>query len=298
MWVGWRERIAALTKRAAFMRGVLTVLVLAALVGPTLPASQSVQAQAEATPTSSVTPVALSTPSCMSSGLGLAGDFNLFVRGDLTLMNSDAEGRVAAGGNVTLASYQVGGGLGNSNGSRDDLIGGGNVDFQNGQVANGNLVYGGSLIPPGPSIPNGTAGQGMPIDFAGEFASLQSTSAALAAVAPNGTTTVQYGAITLVGTDPTVNVFRVAGSDMSNANGLTIDVPQGSTAIVNVDSSTVTMQNFAINLMGTDPEHVLTNFSQATQVAVSSFFFLFAVGDLWHRRGGNLARPECSRSVQ
>ena len=206
-------------------------------------------------------------PSFSCSGdLGLASQFNLFVRGSLNYQNSSAQGRVAGGGNVTLRSYQVGSSLSNSNGTRDDLIGGGDVDFQNGQVPNGNLIYGNNLVPPGPALGSGNqALQGTPIAFDAEFTSLVALSARLGAIPPNGQTTFD-GGLTLTGSDPLVNIFAVSGADMARAYSMRISVPAGATAIVNVDGSVTTMQNMSITLNGTDTAHVLYNFFQASGV--------------------------------
>ncbi len=59
--------------------------------------------------------------------LGPASDFNVFVLGDIEQNDVDTEGRMAAGGNVTLSDYGVGVELTNSNGTRNDLIVGGNL---------------------------------------------------------------------------------------------------------------------------------------------------------------------------
>src|SRR4051794_41833055 len=93
-----------------------------------------------------------------ATGLGVANDFSAFILHDANLFNSDVEGRVAVGGNATLTAYGLGNHLTNSNGTRDDLVVGGNLDFTNGQVFEGNVVYGGDralgmVWPPGGGHP-------------------------------------------------------------------------------------------------------------------------------------------------
>ena len=44
----------------------------------------------------------------MAINFGLANDYNVFVFGNMSLSNTDAEGRVAVGGNATLSNYGVG----------------------------------------------------------------------------------------------------------------------------------------------------------------------------------------------
>src|SRR5262245_16817585 len=79
-----------------------------------------------------------------ATGLGVANDYSAFVLHDANLFFSDVQGRLAVGGNATITGYAVGDHLANSNGTRDDLVVGGNLDFSNGQVFNGNAVYGGT----------------------------------------------------------------------------------------------------------------------------------------------------------
>lgn len=47
----------------------------------------------------------------MAINFGFANDYNVFVFGDMNLSNTDAEGRVAVGGNATLSNYGVGAGI-------------------------------------------------------------------------------------------------------------------------------------------------------------------------------------------
>ena len=47
----------------------------------------------------------------MAINFGLANDYNVFVFGNLSLSNTDAEGRVAVGGNAILSNYGVGAGI-------------------------------------------------------------------------------------------------------------------------------------------------------------------------------------------
>src|SRR5262249_12072501 len=82
--------------------------------------------------------------------LGVAGAFNVFVLGQVTQSYTDSEGRVAAGGDVRLTSYGIGAALPNSAGQRDDLAVGGRLTYDQGQVFNGNIVYGGTAAVPEP----------------------------------------------------------------------------------------------------------------------------------------------------
>ena len=86
-----------------------------------------------------------------ASILGVAGEFNGFVFGNLTSHGQDTEGRLAVGGNLVASSYAVGsGGIGPAvpitNPRTDVLVVGGDLNAQtNWQVFNGNAVWGTSI---------------------------------------------------------------------------------------------------------------------------------------------------------
>src|ERR1041384_7871243 len=91
---------------------------------------------------------------CMTQPLGPIDTWSIVVNGDLTQSNTDAEGRVAAGGNVTLSSYGVASAL-PADASRVDLVAGGNLGGSNVGVNHGSVTYGG-VYSGGISAPNGT----------------------------------------------------------------------------------------------------------------------------------------------
>jgi len=184
--------------------------------------------------------------------------------GNVTQSGSDTEGRMALGGTAQLANYSVGYVLPNSNGTRDDLIVGGNTTYNSGQVNNGNAVHSGTGSYPNVGFPHGTARQGTILNFNSAFTTLRANSTHLAGLTVNGTTTFQYGTLTLTGNNAGLNVFTVLGSNLATANGLNITAPAGSTVIVNINGTADGMQNFGINVNGTDRQHVIYNFYQAT----------------------------------
>ncbi|MGE5458002.1 MAG: choice-of-anchor A family protein, partial [Methanococcaceae archaeon] len=199
--------------------------------------------------------------------LGVAAGFNVFVLGNLTQPSSDTQGRVAAGGDVTLSNYSVGDQLPNSNGTVDVLIAGHNLTYTSGAVYNGNVVYGNasnlpvSLV----SISNGTVRKDNPIDFASAGAYLENLSSQLSTKAVNGTTKFEWGGLTLTGTDPFLNVFVVSGSDLSAANSMAITVPNGAVVLVNISGTNVSWTG-GLTVTGTEISNVLYNFYQATSL--------------------------------
>ncbi|MFX3634947.1 MAG: choice-of-anchor A family protein [Candidatus Pristimantibacillus sp.] len=163
-----------------------------------------------------------------SNILGTAGEYNLFILGSMNLSNTDAEGRVAVGGSATVSNYTV-----NSEevAGTNAFVVGGSLQYTNGEIRGGNLVTGGAIASSGMTLTNGSKPQlGTPIDFTAESSYLQGVSADLAALPSNGTTTEQYGTITLTGTDPNTNVFTID----RDFGELLINVPDNSTIIINV----------------------------------------------------------------
>ncbi|KUP24500.1 choice-of-anchor A family protein [Paenibacillus sp. DMB5] len=204
---------------------------------------------------------------------GVAGKYNVFVLGDLKGYHSDSEGRMAAGGNITLTQggYSVGHSLSAAEISEmDSLVAGGNLSYEMGEV-NGNAVYGGTYT--GSGKPRGGTGtlrkETNVINFVSEFALLRAKSQELAALTVNGKTEDNYGNIKLTGTDPVLNVFSVSGSTLTAANELRITAPEGSTAIVNIDGTSVTFKN-GNGLTGVSQNKVLYNFPQATALRLES----------------------------
>jgi len=210
------------------------------------------------------TTTATTATTCSTMPLGAATPFNVFVTGDASLQGSDSQGALAVGGAATLRDYSVGATLPNSNGTRDVLIVGGNLTFTNGSVQNGNAVYGGSgtlinvIFPQG-----GRARQGSVLDFRAAASQLGNLSAYYATLTPNGTTSVQNGALTLSGSSTTLNVFTVSGTAVAGARSVTINAPASSTVLVNIDGTTGGFTNASFTLNGVDASHVLYNFPQA-----------------------------------
>lgn len=199
--------------------------------------------------------------------LGVAKDYNLFVFENLNQPSSDTQGKLAVGGNAYLANYSVGDQLPPNSG--DVLIVGGTLTYISGAVYNGNVVYGVSTNLPqsAVSITGGTLRQDNPIDFAAAKAYLQNLSTTLGGYTPNGTVAFQWGGLTLTGTDPYLNVFAVNGSDLSIANNVTINAPNGSVVLVNINGTNVSWSG-GLSVNGTAKENVLFNFYQATNLTL------------------------------
>ena len=220
--------------------------------------------------------------------LGSATDYNAFIFGEIDVNNSDSKGRFAAGGNIDIEFYGIGG---EADPIDFTIIGGGDVDFYSGTVSNGGIfaagdvyldhhtIYGdvianGSINigPGGGTIYGDTAsGAGVesPIDFGNAYSYLSSTSDTLNNMSVNGTTAVEYVTnITFTGSED-VNVFSLAGSDLNNANVITFNMGEDDVAIINVsgDSDHFT----SLGIIGTyQQSNVLWNFYEATSLTLNT----------------------------
>ena len=233
------------------------------------------------TPTPTMTRVAttempVSPDACSEQPLGMASEYNLFLLTDLYRSYTDAQGRVAVGRNAVLSGFGVGIQMPNSYGNRDDLIVGGNLTFNNGQVHRGSIAYGGSAaISQNVGIPNGSVQRAQVIAFDQARAELRLLSTQLSQLATNGTVSFRSGILTLTGSHPERNVFSVSGADLSAANTLYIYIPVGATAVINVNGSAVNFQYMGMFIndengdgaLGLD--RVLFNFYQASSLNVN-----------------------------
>lgn len=204
-----------------------------------------------------------------SLSLGAATGFNVFVLEDLFQPSADTEGKMAIGRDAYLANYSVGDLLPNSNGTVDVLVVGRNLTYISGAVTGGNVVYGNSTNLPisAVTIHHGTLIQGSPIDFNAAGIYLNTLSVNLSNYTVNGTTTFQWGGLSLVGTNPLMNVFFVSGAQLSSANNFDLNVPAGSVALINIDGQNVSWGG-GLNVNGTTISNVLYNFYQADTLTI------------------------------
>lgn len=236
-----------------------------------------------------------------ATDLGVAGEFNVFVFQDFNGTYCDVEGRLAAGRDISLSNYSVGDKLGDSNGTRDDLIAGDDITFRSGQVFSGNVVYGDTSNLRRVGVPNGTVRQGNVLDFTAAQTELTNKSAAWAEFDTTGTIVNKWGELRLTGTDPAFNVFNITAEQLDCAWGIKIKAPAGSTVLVNVSGTHVTMDYMDMQLRGVDRSQVLFNLHEADCVTMAGIGFQGSIlapkaqvnfndGNLW---GSLVAKSFC-----
>lgn len=213
--------------------------------------------------------------SSLASTLGPASDYNVFYFQDATVSNSDAEGRIAVGGDFNSTNYGIATSLPNSGGTDTRLVVGGHWTVSNTGVHGGNAVVGNGVTGSPGFNGSGSLLTGEPIDFAQAYTELKSKSQNWSTAVTNGTTTYKSWETKLSGSDSTLNVFEVDGSQI-NGKQLSIDLASGaenSTVLVNVSGSSVSFTNAGMFINGSQAAgagvNVLFNFYEATSLTLS-----------------------------
>ena len=220
--------------------------------------------------------------------LGDAANYNAFVYEDFQATSSDVEGRLAAGGNVSIRNYSV-----NIKGSSQlytdtdkypALVVGGDLDYSSGNIA-GNVFVGGNYTPTGTgTITNGaaTVGGSSPIDFDAEFAHLTNLSEQLSLLAVNGDATDKWSTQHLTGSgsngaEGDLHVFSLDASDMNFSDYLLSGVDKGDTVLFNIsgDNIATSWGNFG----GSDSSlnnvsgNILFNFFEAETLQINAALY-------------------------
>ena len=203
------------------------------------------------------------------SPLGAAEGFTVFVLNNYQANNTDCTGRVAVGKDAQFNNLGIGSGLSNSAGTRDDLIVGDDLSWNNGQNFNGNTQVGDEVQFNGVGTPNGSVDDSVSVDFEAAEDALEALSAELADVVPNGTVTTQWGQIYLTGTDPDMNVFELDTVDFVPCYGFHITAPAGSSVMVNITGATIMLNWFQPFLNGVSPDHLFFNLPECQTIQMN-----------------------------
>jgi len=204
--------------------------------------------------------------------------FTAFAIADINSQNSDDIGYMAAGGNINLASYSIGG-----NATFDvcpiALLSGGSITYTNGGV-NGNIVAGTTAtlthvtLPPTCSVTRG-AGRNAVINFDQVAASLKAVSLAYGSRPATNPTVRMYNEVTLEtgATADGISVFSFPSSLLAGCTGLTVIAPVGQLVLINVPGANNTIQNFNIALQGgVDAAHVLWNYYESAYLGIDDVY--------------------------
>lgn len=205
--------------------------------------------------------------------LGVAADYNVFVLNDINQPSSDTEGRMAVGRDAVLARYSVGDKLQSHDG--DVLVVGRKLTYISGRVFGG-IAFGSFIDTTHWDLAEGTIHQDSVIDFNAASVYLNNLSSQMSVLDSNGTVTFEYGMLTLTGTNPQLNKFTISGSDLSQCNTFTINVPQNSVVLVNVSGDNIVWEN-GYNLVGATNSNVLFNFYEAKSLTASNIYVMGSI---------------------
>lgn len=200
-----------------------------------------------------------------------ASDFNVFVGHGFTGLNSDVQGRVAAGGNFSVQNYGIGDHLTGFTGN--SLLVGGEFSYTNGQVFNGSVLTADSTpSTSGLNILNGTMHSGSALDIyiPTLMTELIARSGYVGSLSATATTNLSFGTLTLSGGSGTTRFYTVSASQLASATSVVVDAPAGTTAVINVNGANASFQNAGYSLTGgITADHVLLNFWNAQTLSMS-----------------------------
>lgn len=213
-----------------------------------------------------------------TSNTGLTVNGGMKVGGNLVTTGSTTiKGGTDVRGNATINTPTLSKGL-RTNGSVTLNGGGGSV--------NGGLTYGttysGFNYISGTKTANTAATvspAASPIDFSAARTEMRAASASWSGLAATGSSNLQWSTMTLTGNSSSLNVFTLSASDFTGVSTFNINVPAGSTVLINIAGDNVSLPNIGWNLngksltsnsSGADYGTLLWNFYQATKVSYSS----------------------------
>jgi choice-of-anchor A domain-containing protein/uncharacterized repeat protein (TIGR01451 family) len=181
---------------------------------------------------------------CMDDPLGPAQDFEITAFGDLNLMNTDTEGPMAVGGNATMTSFTVNSTQANKGYTGLALSAGRDLVFSNGSIWGGVTVGGKATLNGVGGVTSLTQGTPPPVpDFDALREALAARSEQWAGIEDQGAAEPYPNGVLLRGTDPVRNAFEVSAARLESAGEININVPVGSTTLINVTGASYSLGN-------------------------------------------------------
>jgi choice-of-anchor A domain-containing protein len=233
-----------------------------------------------------------------ASPLGVAGDYNEFIFGNIVQWNTDSQGRVAAGGNVVYYNMSVASKeevvdnpadveliVGKNLYWRNGSVGyfpeknSGDLNFKNGDIYVGGNAYFGKDATGYSTVTYGDRVSNNPVNFASEQKYLQGASSLWGGLSQNGKVEKADGNLYLRGSDTKLNIFTLTVWDLLNIGDFRIYAPEDSTILVNVAGDAAQMKNFGFwfndlygdtDTLGLFPDElILYNFFEATSISIA-----------------------------
>lgn len=198
-----------------------------------------------------------------------AGAFSIVVKETVTQERTDAEGRIAAGGNATFANCSVGTKAKDSGVDYDySILVGGNFDLESGSVWSGAVGVGGTASYRAASFSNGVR-RVNPKPVLDVFqAEITAASLVVGTFAKSGTVRLEKERLDLVSTAEDLAVFDVTAAQLGTAREMFVDVPEGASMLIRVADEAVALNRLAFYYRGAAPERTLFHFPKATLVEI------------------------------
>jgi len=205
---------------------------------------------------------------------------NLLVFGDVNLTSSSVQGQLVAAGNAQLTEYSVGAVLPEDK-SRCDLSVGGDLQFNSGSVYQGKICVVGTMS--APDVGTKFPGSGkVDVDFGALKQEATDLTAALANLPPEQSLDDKFvngsrNPATLTGQNANanaINSWSLTGDLAGLLTSLTLDLPDGTNAIITIHGTNVAISDFSVTVKGSTVDRVLFVFPEATQLAIQRSNFL------------------------
>ena len=214
-------------------------------------------------------PAVSCTNACNTALLNVSKDFNVFVFQDYSAPSSDAQGRIAAGRDVSIANYSVGDSL-SFDPTRFDIIAGRNVVFSSGNVPNGGIAYGNSFAGAGTSL--SAPVQASPLSFSAAKIQLEGISDSLASLPTNQTANITYTgsrSFMHLEANKVQNIYSISAEDLANVHTFTIIGSSNASVIINVTGTSVSISDFSMEYSGgISRDHILFNLKDAASLSM------------------------------
>ncbi len=199
----------------------------------------------------------------------MMGNANIYTIKNFSAPSSDVEGKVVAGGNVTVSSYSINA---KPNKSVDTggyaLIAGGDVKVKGGSINNGKVYAGGKVELQWAAEPPRTNEN--PIDFVAAAAYYQALSGDLAKVQSTGVVSTLWGGSVVTGSGlGGIDVFNVSADMFRTSHTWTLDkLVKGQTLIFNISGTDATFNEGGVSFEPLRDYNVLFNFPDALTLNV------------------------------
>lgn len=206
--------------------------------------------------------------------IGIANDYSVFMLGSISFQSSGFtnKGRMAAGGAISIAGFNVGEALG-SNPTGATIVAGGSLTMNGGSL-NGQAYYGGAVSASDNNLLSKTVA-GKVIDFDAVGTQLKSRSQNISKISSTGTVdrNIYSFNMTLTGTSTTLNIFNIDAASAKDIRSVEFskDIPASSTVVVNVAGKEVNWGNGQITLNNVPVSNLLFNFYEAETLNVNSY---------------------------